>query len=497
MEIRQAGFALIAAVILIVVAAVMAVVLATLVSSSTQSGAMHIGSAQSLFAAEVGLERGLYERNRNAWDCATPASQTGTVGSGGSSAGYSVTCTSYSASTTLSAAVSNSVQTIPVASIASLAPFGRVTVESEQLDYDGTSSTTCGAFTPPCLTGVSRGTSGTTAAAHGSGVPVSQNHIVMTSVGTQSGANTTRTLQRVIFTSNLGWTVGNAGGGATNRPLIFQWNGTAWVSNNSSLNINEDLRGVYCLSANDCWAVGNAGTGATQRPFILHWNGSAWSTLNSSLNINEDLRAIHCVAANDCWAVGDPGTGVTQRPLILHWNGTAWSTLNSSLNINLGLRGIHCRASNDCWAVGEEGSGPSQRPFILRWNGTAWSSYDTSAINVDKRLDAIYCAASSDCWAVGQRGGAGARPFIVRWNGTAWSRYDTTALNINRDLNAVTCAASNDCWAVGDGDTIIRWNGTTWATAGSSGTAQNLNGIFIFGGGGSGGSAVLWRESFP
>jgi len=57
------GFALIAAIILIVVAAVMAAVMATLVASSSQSGGIHISSAQALFIAESGLEKAIYERS--------------------------------------------------------------------------------------------------------------------------------------------------------------------------------------------------------------------------------------------------------------------------------------------------------------------------------------------------------------------------------------------------------------------------------------------------
>ena len=63
MLLKNRGFALIAAIILIVVAAAMAVVLATLVSSSTQSGALHISSAQALFIAESGLERAIRQRS--------------------------------------------------------------------------------------------------------------------------------------------------------------------------------------------------------------------------------------------------------------------------------------------------------------------------------------------------------------------------------------------------------------------------------------------------
>ena len=39
------------------------------------------------------------------------------------------------------------------------------------------------------------------------------------------------------------------------------------------------------------------GNGAAQRPLILHWDGTAWATANSNLNINENLMAVHVIGA--------------------------------------------------------------------------------------------------------------------------------------------------------------------------------------------------------
>lgn len=192
------GFALIAAIVLIVVAAAMSVVLVTLISGSTQSGALHIASAQAIYAAESGLERGTYERNRNSWDCATPATVTGTVGSGGSSASYSGSCVIYNVTTTLTSAINASSTIIPVVSLAGVAPYGRVKVDTEYIDYAATSTTSCGAFATPCLISARRGSESTTAAAHSVSAPVVQDQSILTSVGTTGFENTTRTLSRVL-----------------------------------------------------------------------------------------------------------------------------------------------------------------------------------------------------------------------------------------------------------------------------------------------------------
>ncbi|MGH7273100.1 MAG: hypothetical protein ACREIQ_01410, partial [Nitrospiria bacterium] len=72
-------------------------------------------------------------------------------------------------STTLSAAIVDAVTTIPirVGIITGYGTAGRVRIDTEDIDYTGTSTSlvTCGS-TQPCLTGITRGANGTTAAAH-------------------------------------------------------------------------------------------------------------------------------------------------------------------------------------------------------------------------------------------------------------------------------------------------------------------------------------------
>jgi hypothetical protein len=141
------------------------------------------------------------------------------------------------------------------------------------------------------------------------------------------------------------WAVGdnfNPPGAPPTQEIILHWDGLNWTQLAASGAVpDEDLTSVFCVATDDCWAVGDSGTGATQRPLILHWNGTAWATRNSSLNIDRNLSDIFCVTSNDCWAVGRDGAGVAQSPLILHWNGTAWATGNSNLNIDVDLMGVH------------------------------------------------------------------------------------------------------------------------------------------------------------
>lgn len=184
---RQRGFLLIAAVVLIVAAALLLTVMVFLGAAGTMSSAGHSQSGQALFVAESGIERALYGFTREGAACGSLNYSAG-FGQGS----FSTVGTLYApAATTLSAAISATDTVIPVASVADYAPHGRVTVGSEFVQYAGTSSSSCGAFSPPCFTGAARGAGGSTAAAHALGEAVSQNQCLIRSVGTVGSAERT------------------------------------------------------------------------------------------------------------------------------------------------------------------------------------------------------------------------------------------------------------------------------------------------------------------
>lgn len=183
------GFALIAAIILIVVAAVMAVTMATMLSSSTQSGGMHVSSAQALFAAESGAERSAYGyRTGTACGSLTYSSSVG-------QASYTTTGTLYNPGTpaTLSAGINSIDTNIPLSSVAGYASHGRIRIDSEEIDYTGIVGNT--------LTGAKRAVAGTTAAAHLITTPAYQNECLIRAVGTADTAQ--RTLEAATTVKNV------------------------------------------------------------------------------------------------------------------------------------------------------------------------------------------------------------------------------------------------------------------------------------------------------
>jgi G:T/U-mismatch repair DNA glycosylase len=536
---------LIFSVVLIVVVALVLTVMMYFSATGGHSDAVHLSSKQALFIAETGLERGvralLSPVPGERLDCAAIAGDASTTNVAFGAGRFTVTggAPLYpGAPTTLKLAISATDDTIPVNSLTGYAAAGRVLIGGEAIDYsevEATDDATCGgAGRAPCLVGAARGRDGTTAAVHAVGSPVGQyqcdleseggvpdlanargKRVVSQGVQLQEGwavgengtilrwaggpvgnpawvaaaSPVTGDLEGIFMLSYAdGWAVGLDGPGAAQSPRILYWNGTAWVTRNSSLNINLDLFGIHCVDSDDCWAVGESGAGAVQRPLILYWDGTTWATRNSSLDINEDLSDVYCVATDDCWAVGTDGGGAARSPFILQWNGAAWATNNSNLNINENMNGIYCVATDDCWAVGTDGGGAARSPFILQWNGAAWAT-NNSNLNINVDLADVYCVATDDCWAVGEAGGVAAqRPLILHWNGTAWSTRNSN-LNINEDLDEIYCVTSNDCWAVGtDGGgaarspLILHWDGTAWATSNSSlNINQDLMAVHVIG----------------
>ncbi len=190
---HEKGFSIIAVVVMMLMIAVMGQALVSMVGTENFSTVNQIRAVQAQYIAESGIERALYGLGSGT-DC-NLLSYNDALGAGT----YATTGTSYNpASSTLSAAIAGGDSIIPMVSIAGYAPHGRVTIESEEIDYGKTSTLAadCAPFGTPCLPDVQRGVNGSTASAHGFAIPVTQNQCLIQSIATVAGAPTIA--QRVI-----------------------------------------------------------------------------------------------------------------------------------------------------------------------------------------------------------------------------------------------------------------------------------------------------------
>lgn len=180
----QRGFLLITSVVLITVAALLLTIMLFLGVTGNESSVDHSRSQQALFIAESGSERALYGFVREGADC-TALTYTATLGPGG----FTTSGTPYNpVSSTLSAAISDTDTVIPLVDVSGYAPFGRVSIGAEQINYGAVSAASCAPFSAPCLTAAQRGVAGTAAAPHAAGQAVSQNLCLIASTGTSGGA---------------------------------------------------------------------------------------------------------------------------------------------------------------------------------------------------------------------------------------------------------------------------------------------------------------------
>lgn len=270
---RQRGFLLITAVVMIVVAALLLTVMLFLGATGNESSAGHSQSKQALFVAETGMERALYDF-KNGTACASLSYSGVSIGQGS----FTATGTLYSpAGTTLSSNINATDTYIPVASVAGYATHGRITIGSEAINYTGTSASSCGAFTPPCFTGVTRGAAGTTAAAHTSGTSVSQNQCVIRSVGSVNSAS--RTVERAISSSgaSAGAMAVYAKLNGDGLPYYRIWDGSAWGTEASATSVVADIRFLvlkFARTRNEAILVSQNSSGQIRAQV---WNGTSWS----------------------------------------------------------------------------------------------------------------------------------------------------------------------------------------------------------------------------
>lgn len=145
----------------------------------------------------------------------------------------------------------------------------------------------------------------------------------------------------------------------------------------------------------DCWAVGQSHNDSGQDELTMIKNtgsGNSFSlenedSTNQPITGTEDLRGIGCITEDDCWTAGDSG-------IVLHWDGNGWSENSSASSLtNNTLRSVYCLHTGECWIVGNTGT------ILHHPSGGSWSQ-PTSPTSND--LYAVDCSNSESCWAVGQ-----------------------------------------------------------------------------------------------
>ena len=384
---NQKGVSLIAAIAAMILLAVLGVVFASMISVNQQSMVNHLRSTQAFYISDGGLERvtrfllspTLSERGACSSINGNANLTNISLGSGLFTVTTDVTAPYYPTATTLSANINSSATTIPVSSTAGYAPYGRIMIDREIIDYTSIIGNS--------FTGALRGRDGTTAVSHtggASGARVGQNQCTTTSTGGVPDLTnyTGRRQASQGIQLQEGWIVGD-NVGFFGSEVILRWDGVNWSRMPASGSVpNVDINNISMLSYADGWAVGNQSGGEV----ILRWTGGPnWSRLTPIPAIpNTNLNSVYCVASNDCWIVGNQSGG----EVILRWTGGPnWARIAPSAAIpDVTLRGVYCVTSNDCWIVGNQSGGE----VILHWDGTSWSRVGPSGAIPNVNLRSVY-----------------------------------------------------------------------------------------------------------
>lgn len=416
---HQQGNLMLVTVILIVILAVFGVTAVRTISSESASSVLALGEHQSFYLAESGAEYGMLQIkstldvNNPTVYCDGAWKTTQTLGVGQ----FRFNCVRYApVGVTITTALSATGLIIPISTLTGVAPIGRVTIGTEQIDYAGTSTSASLCGTQPCLVARKRGANGTTAAIHNSGDAVVQTQLMLTSEGdvpTVASPIKQSVIQKAITATvsedfSNAWAVGNAGAlyrqvGSTGSWVRYATLGT------------QDLNDIACANANYCLIVGDGGV-------TYLWNGTSWASAASPTGNN--LISDACPVATACWAIDS-----TNR--VYSWNGSSWS----AATLLTSTKEIACASTSMCIIVGDNG-------YITRWNGASWTAM-TSGTSED--LTSVSCPSITICYVVGSD------QTILKMTGGTWAFQTSPPIGSggNKDLISISCGDINNCWAFG------------------------------------------------
>lgn len=491
---------MVVAILLLVVASFAAGFVAMTMTSS-QSALTTTSNNTAYSLAMAGIENGSYQLALGT--CNSAWSATTAVSGGGE---YRFNCTAHTASSTLSAAITNTQTTIMLNSVTGFASFGAVTINSETVFYNGISGTT--------LQNVRRGMNGTTAAAQPLGATAAQSQYIIGSEGgypylTTATANGIVRLSQSVFatSSSSYYTVGTSGTAGT----ILSYNGNSWTTALTGPN-GFVFQGIF-LSSTYGQAVG---FNASNSGSIYQFNGTSWSSLSTGLTALQ-LYDVACdvpLAPTRCWSSGrqtssSRGLAYITAPVSLasgsNQNFNAYVSCNNGVCMAVGHRNtyrfsstvasnlalstqvqvspgstrfnnVDCPLNNRCIAV-------TTNNGVFYHNGTSWSGPFgiTSA-----RLNGVHCPTSSFCVVVGD----GGRIYNCTLPVTSVASCTVVTAPGTMNLNAVYCNSSTDCLAVARGASSVAYRniGGNWSSV-SLPASYTMNGVAGISSGG--GSAVV------
>jgi len=482
----ERGQFLVAGIVLIVVIALMIAALGYLYVSGESGGALHGQSERAYFAARSGIE---YSSGQYFNGSACSSLNNAGVPVGGAAVTFTLTPTLYAplTLTATTAALTAASTTVPVTSTAGYAPYGRLLIDSELINYTSKTGTN--------LNGLTRGVGGTTAAAHASVATVSQNLCIVSSTGTAGnakrivegalGAGTMASpgaLGTMGADAMVAYAKGTAltGVGFDNNVYYRLWNSSLndWGAEQTAQQVSANSSPAFIVvrfarTRNEAIMGVLDGNGQL---FIQVWNGRSWTIpagggplTTASTNTARTFEIAYEYTSDIARIVYQDGT---RDPQYATWNGSTL-TANGMILPPGGTYPTQTAAVRHLW-------------FRLAPRNVAGSN-EILLMSLDSRRDT----------------------YALRWTGAAWNnmgdnaRWDTTVTTANIHEAIDIAWQSNGTLAVfAFGDTTAQrigyrtWDAsTTTLTPTGNGSASSFATLTFPGGYGS--VAFEWLRLYP
>lgn len=257
-----------------------------------------------------------------------------------------------------------------------------------------------------------------------------------------------------------------------------QWSQTPAPGGQAEATLNE----IVAENVDRAWAVGEQGRSgsAPGRPLALHWDGSGWVTSDTSrLDFVGGIRSVSAGGEDNTWAVGTDADGGGH---LLAWDGGGWRPTaypgQNDPGCTLGaVLAVSGSGQSEAWAVGARAEG---EPGLLHWDGVDWRWSAPLPADPAPALHGLTRAPDGAVWVYGTE-------TVARWDG-AWTVIPSTHTP-RSSISGLLPVANDDVWLVGwsygvggppgkpPSTVLRRYDGTEWVSVDRPYTVGALSGI--------------------
>jgi hypothetical protein len=295
----------------------------------------------------------------------------------------------------------------------------------------------------------------------------------------------------VQITSTIREAMAVYGEGTVQAPRYRLWNGSAWGTEGTAVNIGDIIYWLETAAAptRDEYITVTQGSSGKIDAQVYDGSANTWGNVQAIVTgVDEELQRAFDVAyettSGDAMVVACEGDDAVYRI----WNGASWSS-ETTITLSSGddCRWVRLAAdpvSDEIILLVRDDAGSTDDYEAQVWNGSSWgNSLELGSINTaaNEGMTVEYEESGNQAVVVASNGG-GASFEWATWSGSGWSSLQTTTIGddfeagrLSRDLGSDNMAL---CYIDQDNDIgYVLWNGSTFGAFDEMTTGGNsLNG---------------------